>query len=83
MVMSRLTFFFFLKFKPFHRHFSSFIITADRAKQIKTVAVVNEDRTEKLIRELTEENDRLRRQLSSKGGLDPSAQVGMSPEGPE
>ncbi|XP_011668890.1 kinesin-like protein KIF28P isoform X2 [Strongylocentrotus purpuratus] len=32
---------------------------ADRAKQIKTIAVVNEDPTEKLIRELKEENARL------------------------
>ena len=33
--------------------------TADRAKQIKTSAKVNEDPTEKLIRELKEENDKL------------------------
>jgi len=40
---------------------------ADRAKQIKTVAVVNEDPTEKLIRELQEENDRLKEMLESGG----------------
>lgn len=32
---------------------------ADRAKQIKTKAIVNEDPTEKMIRELQEENKRL------------------------
>lgn len=42
---------------------------ADRAKQIKTVAVVNEDPTEKLIRELQEENDRLK-QLLETGGVE-------------
>ena len=34
--------------------------TADRAKQIKTTATVNEDPTEKLIRNLKEENDKLK-----------------------
>ena len=38
---------------------------ADRAKQIKTKAVVNEDPTEKLIRELKEENERLKGQMST------------------
>ena len=33
--------------------------SADRAKQIKTTAKVNEDPTEKLIRELKEENEKL------------------------
>ncbi|XP_041460234.1 kinesin-like protein KIF28P isoform X3 [Lytechinus variegatus] len=41
---------------------------ADRAKQIKTVAVVNEDPTEKLIRELKEENARLLEAMK-KGGI--------------
>ncbi|XP_033624378.1 kinesin-like protein KIF28P [Asterias rubens] len=41
---------------------------ADRAKQIKTSAVVNEDPTEKLIRELKEENARLMDAIK-KGGL--------------
>jgi kinesin family protein 1 len=34
---------------------------ADRAKRIKTKAVVNENDIDKLIRELKEENDRLKR----------------------
>ena len=38
-------------------------ISADRAKQIKTKATVNEDPTEKLLRELTEENDKLKKLL--------------------
>lgn len=41
---------------------------ADRAKQIKNAAVVNEDPTEKLIRELKEENQRLMDALK-KGGV--------------
>ena len=40
-----------------------FFRLADRAKQIKTKATVNEDPTEKLIRELKEENDRLMEML--------------------
>ncbi len=40
---------------------------ADRAKQIKTRAMVNEDPTEALIRELREENERLKSQMS--GGI--------------
>ncbi|XP_077966673.1 kinesin-like protein KIF28 [Styela clava] len=40
---------------------------ADRAKQIKTVAKVNEDPTAKLIRELQEENKKLK-ELIEKGG---------------
>ncbi|XP_069953210.1 kinesin-like protein KIF28 [Cherax quadricarinatus] len=42
---------------------------ADRAKQIKTKAVVNEDPTEKLLRELRDENERLRK-LMQKGKVD-------------
>ncbi|KAL5010885.1 hypothetical protein ScPMuIL_013190 [Solemya velum] len=38
---------------------------ADRAKQIKTSAKVNEDPTEKLIRELQEENEKLKEMLQS------------------
>lgn len=37
--------------------------TADRAKQIKTTATVNEDPTEKLIRNLKEENEKLKELL--------------------
>ena len=40
-----------------------FDFTADRAKQIKTTAKVNEDPTEKLIRELKEENEKLMEML--------------------
>ena len=40
---------------------------ADRAKAIKTKAVVNESPTEKLIRELREENQRLLEQLKMGG----------------
>ena len=40
---------------------------ADRAKSIKTQAVVNESPTEKLIRELREENKRLMEQLKAGG----------------
>lgn len=36
---------------------------ADRVKQIKNKATINENQQDKLIRELKEENDRLRRQL--------------------
>ena len=42
-----------------------YIPIADRAKQIKCKAVVNEDPTEKLIRELQEENDKLKEMLAS------------------
>ncbi|XP_063964719.1 kinesin-like protein KIF28P [Lytechinus pictus] len=41
---------------------------ADRAKAIKTKAVVNESPTDKLIRELKEENARLLKELQGKGG---------------
>lgn len=56
------------------------MLLADRAKQIKTVAIVNEDPTEKLIRELRQENDRLRKMLE-KGAMDVPIQPGMSEEG--
>ncbi len=39
--------------------------TADRAKAIKTRATVNEDPTEKMLRELTEENERLKKMVAS------------------
>ena len=44
---------------------------ADRAKQIKTKAVVNEDPTEKLINNLKEENEKLKKMLAS-GKVDPA-----------
>ena len=40
------------------------LLIADRAKQIKTKAVVNEDPTDKLIRELKEQNEKLKAQLA-------------------
>lgn len=46
---------------------------ADRAKQIKNKAVVNESETDKLIRSLKEENERLRKQLEA-GLVDVSKQ---------
>lgn len=50
--------------------FSVPILVADRAKQIKTKAVVNEDPTDKLIRELKEENDRLKKSMQT-GKINP------------
>ena len=44
---------------------------ADRAKQIKTKAVVNEDPTEKLINDLKSENARLKKLLED-SKIDPS-----------
>ena len=41
---------------------------ADRAKTIKTKAVVNESPTDKLVRELREENKRLMDMLKKGGG---------------
>jgi len=43
---------------------------ADRAKQIKTKATVNEDPTEKLIRELQEENEKLKAMLGGNVKMD-------------
>ena len=42
---------------------------ADRAKQIKTKAIVNEDPTEALIRDLKAENEKLKKALAS-GSVD-------------
>ena len=44
---------------------------ADRAKQIRNRAVVNEDAQDTLIRELKAENDRLRKELESVGSATP------------
>lgn len=69
---------------------SGVLFTADRAKAIKTKAVVNESPTEKLIRELREENQRLLEQLKMSGGGQPIVMqaepgepqmVGISEEG--
>jgi hypothetical protein len=45
---------------------------ASTCKKIKNVARVNEDPQDKLIRELKEENDKLKAQLAALGG-DPNA----------
>ncbi|XP_006817088.1 kinesin-related protein 1-like, partial [Saccoglossus kowalevskii] len=55
---------------------------ADRAKSIKTKAIVNESPADKLIRELKEENLRLLQELKS-GGTLTSQNVGSSDEGLE
>ena len=41
---------------------------ADRAKQIKVVVEVQENPTDKLIRELKAENDKLKKMLAEAGG---------------
>lgn len=48
--------------------FNPTIIIADRAKSIKTQAVVNESATDRMIRELREENQRLLAMLQGGGG---------------
>ena len=50
---------------------------ADRAKQIKTKAIVNEDPTEALIRELKEQNEKLKMQLQT-GKVDTKDLIAMS-----
>lgn len=52
---------------------------ADRAKQIKNKAVVNESPQDKLIRELKEENDRLKK-LMEDGGIPNSGDPDEDPE---
>ena len=54
----------------------SFIFLADRAKAIKTKAVINESPTDKLIRELREENKKLMDQLKKGGGVGVGGGVG-------
>lgn len=57
--------------RPGAKYFDETVSTlkyADRAKQIKNKAVVNEDPQDKLIRELKEENERLKKQLEAGGG---------------
>ncbi|ETV97792.1 hypothetical protein H310_09144 [Aphanomyces invadans] len=46
---------------------------ADRAKQIKNQAIVNEDPNQMLIRQLKEELEQLRRAMIESGGMDPGA----------
>jgi hypothetical protein len=54
---------------------------ADRAKQIKCKAIVNEDPTEKLIKSLQEENAKLKQLLASGGKLDPQTTGGLGNSG--
>lgn len=57
--------------RPGGKYFDETVNTlkyADRAKQIKNKAVVNEDPQDKLIRELKAENDRLKKELAAAGG---------------
>jgi len=51
---------------------------ADRAKKIQNKATVNESPQDKMIRELKEENERLKKQLAGMGG---SLDMGGSPSG--
>ena len=54
------------------------MLAADRAKQIKTSAIINESPTDKLIRELREENQRLMELLKQGGGAAAAAQIGQT-----
>lgn len=57
--------------RPGAKYFDETVSTlkyADRAKQIKNKAIVNEDPQDKLIRELKAENERLKKELESAGG---------------
>ncbi|KAK2141557.1 hypothetical protein LSH36_1080g00009 [Paralvinella palmiformis] len=63
---------------PAHINYDETLSTlrfADRAKAVKTVAVVNESPTDKLIRELREENEKLKKLLES-GGIPASGSGG-------
>ena len=51
--------------------------SADRAKSIKTKAVINESETDKLIRELKEENAKLLEMLKN-GNVNPNAMSSQS-----
>lgn len=55
-----------------------FHFAADRAKAIKTKAVINESPTDKLIRELREENAKLMEQLKKSGGGVGSSEIGKN-----
>ena len=57
--------------RPGAKYFDETVNTlkyADRAKQIKNKAVVNENPQDKLVRELKEENEKLKAQLAAAGG---------------
>ena len=61
----KIQFYLCIRSHPFNSYDTRFL--ADRAKSIKTKAVVNESPTEKLIRELREENLKLMEQLKMAG----------------
>ena len=57
--------------RPGAKYFDETVSTlkyADRAKQIKNSAVINENPQDKMIRELKEENEKLKKQLAAAGG---------------
>lgn len=57
--------------RPGAKYFDETVNTlkyADRAKQIKNTAVINENPQDKMIRELKEENEKLKKQLAESGG---------------
>ncbi|VDN27415.1 unnamed protein product [Dibothriocephalus latus] len=55
---------------------------ADRAKQIKTKAVINDKSQDRMIRELMEENERLKNQLMEVVNVAPTTlKSELSPEG--
>lgn len=51
----------------------AFILPADRAKQIQNFAKINTDSTEKIIRNLKEENEKLKRLLEQETAISASA----------
>ena len=66
--------------RPGAKYFEESLSTlryADRAKQIKCVAVVNESAQDKLIRELRAENEKLRKELAERGSGGPVAGPSM------
>ena len=57
--------------RPGAKYFDESVNTlkyADRAKQIKNAAVINENPQDKMIRELKAENARLKKELEAAGG---------------
>ena len=57
--------------RPGHLYYEETLNTlkyADRAKKIKNTPTINEDADAKMIRELKEENEKLRKQLAAGGG---------------
>jgi len=57
--------------RPGAKYFDETVNTlkyADRAKQIKNTAVINENPQDKMIRELKAENDRLKAELAAAAG---------------